>query len=98
MRARSAARGSLFSPSSIVSSPSLIRPVMALQGCGSALIPRTPRVRLPAVAGASGVIEILVHEAGRGRNAADGEGGLAQALQGSGESFHMGNFPRHQEL
>src|SRR4051812_3240159 len=64
----------------------------------AAFIPRTTGILLAEVAFAGGVVEVFVHEAGSGRNLADGEGVLSQALECEGESLHVGDLTGHEEL
>jgi hypothetical protein len=60
-----------------------------------ALIPGAFGVDLAHVAFAGRVVEVLVHERlGRG-DLADGEGRLAEAVQGGGERPHVGDFAGH---
>ncbi|MGX1213608.1 hypothetical protein AB7M42_003873 [Bradyrhizobium diazoefficiens] len=63
-----------------------------------ALIPGTARVDFTVVAGSRRIVEELVHEAGRRRDAADAERGLVHAFQRARERLHVGDLPRHQEL
>lgn len=64
----------------------------------AALVPRAARVDLAMVAGAGGIVEELVHEAGRRRDAADAERWLAHALERERERLHVRDLAGHQEL
>src|SRR4051794_27434663 len=77
---------------------------LKLLECGSrdqfpiaTLVPWTARVRLASVSDAGGIVEVLIHQSGRRRNAAYREGRLAEAFERRSESLHVGNFPRHEE-
>jgi hypothetical protein len=61
-------------------------------------VPGAAGVGFAAIAGACGVVEILVDEFGCGRNRADREAIDAHAFEGGGERLHVGDFARHQEL
>jgi hypothetical protein len=58
-----------------------------------------PRVSIsPWSLGASGVVEELIYEAGRGSDPPDAEGRFAHAIEGKCEGLHMGDFADHKEL
>src|SRR6185437_8337227 len=50
------------------------------------------------VAGAGGIVEKLIYQAGRRRDVADREGQFTHALQRQRKGFHVGNFASHQKL
>ena len=63
-----------------------------------ALVPRPAGVDLAMIAGAGGIVEELIDQSRRRRDAADAERRLAHAFERQRERLHVGDFAGHQEL
>jgi hypothetical protein len=65
---------------------------------GGVLIPGASSINFAVVTFARRIVEELIDQFRRRRNAANAERGLAHAFQRKRESPHVRDFPRHEEL